>query len=131
MKTPICFVMAMALSALLAPSVRAQDCHLMDCFSGTTVHLSELPSSPFRVEVFPEGREIQPVYVYECSKPQACGQDLFFAGRVAERPLIRVTTSAGQRSTHVSHIEWRIMHPNGPRCPPECRVGTVDAEVPK
>jgi hypothetical protein len=111
-----------------APPARV--CTLDACNSGIMVHLSELPSGPFRIEMRPATSE-GTSYVFECGSTQPCRQDVFFSSMIADRVFITVVSGRGRRETEIPLVSYSADRPNGPHCDPECQGATVTAQVPK
>jgi len=105
-------------------------CTLIGCVSGLTVHLSSRPAGTYRVEVFAESPGQQPAYMYECTVVANCAQDILFQDLIADRPIVRVTTTTGSRTTELPQVNYTVTYPNGERCGPTCRHATVTVEVP-
>ena len=105
-------------------------CTQIGCESGLTVHLSNLPTVPFRVELAARSGVSQPVYVYDCAAGVPCGRDLFFPGFTADQAVVTVRVGTAARTTSISRVTYERVRPNGPNCPPECLQATVNADVP-
>jgi len=124
-KAPALLLLTLSACGLLDPA----GCSLASCSNGLTVHLSALPNGPYRVEIFLLGPGQQPAHAYDCPSGQ-CGQDLTFPDLVPDHAWVRVTTSAGVRTTEFPTIAYEVFRPNGPDCPPSCRRATVTLDLP-
>jgi hypothetical protein len=105
-------------------------CTLIGCNSGLTVHLNAKPAGTFKVEVFAQSPNQQPVYVYECSNAASCPQDIFYSGLIVSHAYVRVTTSTGTKTVEIPAVNYVTSRPNGPGCDPECRQATVNVDIP-
>ena len=106
-------------------------CTLVGCSSGLRVHLSALPSQPFRVEVTEPGSAT--AYVFDCTdNPSLCAQTMFFPDLIAQSSSLTVTVRVGTatRATHVNQVTYSHVRPNGPNCGPDCATADVTAQIP-
>jgi hypothetical protein len=102
-------------------------CTLIGCESGLHVRLETLPAGPVKIEVFGQSGDAAPAYTYDCTR-SACDQTVFFPGMILEQGSVRVTSSAGIRSTAIRPF-YNSHRPNGPNCPPDCRQATVTVPI--
>jgi hypothetical protein len=122
-----------ALLSLLALTACDSDkimiCTLLGCAGdGLMVHLSNMPATPFRVELVILGSD-QVTQVYDCTATRRCSQDVFFAD--VKSPVVSVTVRVGAASrTSDVHPVYSTFQPNGPDCPPTCRSATVTIDPP-
>ena len=104
-------------------------CTLIGCESGVTVHLSSLPSQPFRVEVGAPGADTQ--YVFDCTNDTArCRREIFFPDLGSDHLFVTVRVGTASRMTEVSQVNYTRFQPNGEHCPGDCRNADVDAAIP-
>jgi hypothetical protein len=105
-------------------------CTLIGCNSGVTVHLTSLPTSPFRIEVRTPAN-FGPVYVFECNGTTIpCQADVFFGDLIAERLFVTVIVGSASRQTEIDQITYTQSFPNGRRCGGACQNAVVTADVP-
>jgi hypothetical protein len=105
-------------------------CTLIGCTDGITVHLTALPTGPYRVEILVGSGPGGLSYAYDCAGGPTCQQVIFFPELVPDRIIVRVTTSLGSRDTEISNPVYSTLRPNGPDCPPLCRQASVTAQLP-
>jgi hypothetical protein len=106
-------------------------CTSIGCASGLMVHLDELPSAPFRLELSALIPDEQPLYRYDCPEgAAACAQDIFFAGLIAPRVWARITTPAGSVLHEIINHDYVEHRLNGPGCGVTCRVAQVTVATP-
>lgn len=126
MKTRSYFpLLCLVLAACTADTV----CTLIGCFTGTTVHLTTKPLTPFKIEVFANGSTSGPAYVFDCPNPIQCGQDVGFPGLISDRLIVRVTVGTATRTTEIPNVTYSTSSPNGPKCG-GCQQATVTADPP-
>jgi hypothetical protein len=102
-------------------------CTLIGCESGLHVRLETLPAGAVKIEVFGRSSDGMPAYTYDCTA-SSCDQTVFFPGLILEQGSVRVTSSAGSRTTAIR--PFYVSHrPNGPDCPPDCRQATVTVPI--
>src|SRR5688572_25697252 len=78
-------------------------CPGLACKSGLTVHLSAMPSTPFRVElVVPDGDQIK--LVYDCTGSGRCSQDVFFPDVTDRDVTVTVVVGAASRTVRVNPL---------------------------
>lgn len=98
-----------------------QACTLIACSSGLQVDLDVTPAGGFRVEAEVPGTPGR--YVVECEEGAACAR-VFFSDFTPGRVRISVVTEDGA-SRWLAEPVYAEHRPNGPGCPPTCRVGRV------
>jgi hypothetical protein len=106
------------------------NCTEIGCTDGISVHLTALPTSPYRVEILVGSGPGGLSYAYDCAGGSACLQDIFFPELVLDRIIVRVITSLGSRDSEISNPVYATLRPNGPDCPPLCLQATVTAQLP-
>lgn len=106
------------------------NCTEIGCSDGITVHLTELPIGPYRVEILVGSGQGGLSYAYVCAGGSMCLQDIFFPELRPERLIVRVTTPDGTRDTEISNPVYATVRPNGEDCPPLCLQATVTAQLP-
>jgi hypothetical protein len=96
-------------------------CTLIGCSSGLQLEMEARPGAPFRIEAEVPGTSGR--YVVRCDDPQACAR-VFLQDFTPERLRIHVIAEdgGGRWLAEPVYVETR---PNGPGCPPVCRVGRV------
>ena len=103
-------------------------CTLIGCESGVTVHLSAVPSQPFRVELGVAGNDV--LYVFDCTNDASrCRQDIFFPDLIVDHLGVTVRVGAASRLTEVQ-VVYTHSRPNGPNCGPDCATASVNAAIP-
>lgn len=124
------FLLSPFIALLLLGCSGATDvCTLIGCNSGVRLHLSALPSQPFRVEI--TTRDSQVAYVFDCTTDATrCRQDIFFPDLIADRLVVTVIVGTASRRTEIAPLTYVRSRPNGPRCEPECRMANVSAPIP-
>jgi hypothetical protein len=105
-------------------------CTLIGCTDGITVHLTTLPTGPYRVEILVGNGPGGLSYAYDCAGGSACLKDIFFPELVLARIIVRVTTPLGTRDTEIANPVYTTSRPNGPDCSPICRQASVTAQLP-
>jgi hypothetical protein len=107
----------------------AEGCTLIGCDSGVSVRLSSQPVGAIKIEVF-EGPPTSNIvaYVYECVAN--CLKEVKFRGFTPDHPYVRITYGGVTQVTDVPSVTYTISRPNGPKCGPECKQGTVDVPLP-
>jgi hypothetical protein len=114
---------------LLGCSTASEVCTLIGCESGVRLHLSALPSQPFRVEVGVPGSNV--TYVFDCTTDAGqCRQDIFFPSLIVTRLLVTVRVGGLSRQTEIAPLVYAHSRPNGPNCPPDCQTADVSAPIP-
>ena len=106
-------------------------CTLLPDLTGLTVELSSVPTGPYAVEVLvPTSFPVS--YVYRCDGGPSCrGARVFFPGLVTSSVTVRVTTSAGTRSTPYQRLTYTDSYPNGASCGPRTTSATIVAALPE
>ena len=106
-------------------------CTLLPDMTGLTVELSSVPTGPYTVEVLvPTSSPVS--YVYRCDGGPSCrGARVFFPGLVTPFVTVRVTTSAGTRSTPYQRLSYTDSYPNGASCEPRTTSATIVAALPE
>ena len=120
------------LLSLIVSTVGASSCgcDLVGCVDGLTVHLKSLPAGAFQVELL-VGGTVQPGSpAATCDGIRACNQDIYFSTSPTDQVSVRVTTTAGARTTTYPRIDYTTSRPNGRYCDPACHNATVVADVP-
>jgi hypothetical protein len=107
------------------------DCTTAGCAGGITVRLPAMPAAPFKVELLIEQNPGASVaYTYECTDVAFCGREVRFSDIFPTHVIVRVTTTAGVRTTAILPVTYELSYPNGRECGPECKNGIVDAPLP-
>jgi hypothetical protein len=102
-------------------------CTRAGCSSGLEVVLERTPPEPFRVELEVPGTPAR--FVYRCDEPARCADRVFFADFTPDYVRIRVITGT-DTVTQAAQPTYEELRPNGPDCPPTCRVARVRVAVP-
>ncbi len=130
------FVFALAACAQLSPQPPGQMCTLIGCIETLTVEFQGALPSDFLVEATtPDGSSVQ----VHCIDGQA-EESATFSGMCSENSVsfydfapdevtITVTWDGGEFSQTV-RPNYTISYPNGPDCPPGCKAGTVQLQMP-
>lgn len=118
-----------------------RECTLMGCVDSLAIELVGQAPDEFTVEVIPDGGgawevrcaggEAQVRQPDDGSLGVVCrpGSVVFF--EVApEEAAVRITWSGGETAQTTRPV-YESVRPNGPDCPPECRVGHVSIEMPQ
>lgn len=116
-------VLAGLLVMVAGCGILTHDCTLIGCSSGLTVDLQGASEEPFMLTVESKGGEKKSV---ECASPGSCFA--FFE----EFTPAEVTVTFESEATRVERTftpEYSRWRPNGPDCPPECRIATVVLSV--
>ena len=120
---------SMGFLAVIGCSDVTRVCTSVGCTSGVTVHLTVLPSQPFRVEVSAPGSDV--LYVFDCTdNGSRCRQDILFPDLIADHLLVTVHVGSASRATEIMQVTYTHSHPNGPSCPPDCQTADVTAATP-
>ena len=88
--------------------IGSTQCTLIGCTDGITVHLTALPTGPYRGEILGSGPDGLS-YTYD---------------------IVGVTTPLGTRYTEIANPVYTTSGPNGQDCPPICRQASVTAQLP-
>ena len=100
-------------------------CTDMGCSSGLEVELLGTLPAEYRLTFGVPGS--QDLYV-DCTQDSPCWPPIFIEDFFPE--TVRVTVSSGEQSwTTLATPEYEEFQPNGPQCPPTCRVGHVLLQV--
>ena len=120
---------ALGLLVAIRCSSPTRVCTLIGCESGVRVHLSALPSQPFRVEIGTPGSDV--AYVFDCTDDiSRCRQDIFFPDLIADRLFVTVHVGTASRVTEIVQVTYTHSRPNGPNCSPDCQTADVIAAIP-
>ncbi len=105
-------------------------CTRIGCTSGFAVRFDGGPAAvPYRLEVTTSGgRDV--VHLAECPDPTRCGTGRAFPDLVPDQVSVTVVT-AGGRASYDRVVQYEVSYPNGRRCGPECRQGTVSVPRPE
>ena len=100
-------------------------CTLIGCDSGLRIQVESAPVGAYKVEVLNSSGAA--TVTFNCS-----GGGCVFIAQGYEAPSVdvRVTTTLGSRTTHLTGIVYTISNPNGDECPPVCKQGSVTAPIP-
>ena len=126
------------LPTLFQPQDRV--CTLMGCVDSLVVELRGQVPHDFVVEVTaPDGamRRAHCVAgqaeasqsVDEPMAPMCEATSVSFFGFLPDEATIKITWEGGE-SVQTVHPSYSLFRPNGPACPPECRTGHAQLEVP-
>jgi hypothetical protein len=102
-------------------------CTLIGCDSGLEIQVSPLPTTPFRLEASAPGYSA--VYTQECTDPVNCTR-IFLPEFTPDVVRIRVIAGADTTFVEATNPEYTAVRPNGPDCPPICRIGHVTVVLP-
>jgi hypothetical protein len=117
---------ACSLGSLLAP----KNCTTIGCLNGLQVQLVQPVTGTYRVELFANTTDTQPLRTYDCSGT-SCGAYVVFDNISLTSAVVRVTSSRGVKTTQFASIVYTSTpNPNGPDCGPPCTQATVTADVP-
>ena len=120
---------AIGLLVTMGCSELTKVCTLIGCDSGVRVHLSALPSQPFRVDIGTPGSDV--AYVFDCTNDSSrCRQDILFPDLIADHLFITVHVGAASRVTEIVQVTYTHSRPNGPNCSPDCQTADVIAAIP-
>ncbi|HEX2206901.1 MAG TPA: hypothetical protein VHG93_04410 [Longimicrobium sp.] len=114
-----------AAAALLASCSPYGACTLIGCENGLFVRFNQSPAGAFRIEASVAGNDA--VEVIECADASSC--HLLFRDLIADQVTLRVVTQQGT-FTQQFEPEYENLYPNGRRCGPACRQGTVTFQLP-
>ena len=100
-------------------------CTQIGCYSGLEVELLGTLPVEYRLELkVPGSKE----FYFDCTADSPCWPPIFIQDFFPE--TVRVTVSSGDQSwTTVANPEYEEYQPNGPQCPPTCRLGRVSLQV--
>jgi hypothetical protein len=105
-------------------------CTLIGCLNGLQVQLVQPVIGTYRVELFANATDTQPLRTYDCAGG-GCGSYVVFDDISLTSAVVRVTSSRGVRTTQFASIVYTSTpNPNGPDCGPPCTQATVTADVP-
>jgi hypothetical protein len=102
-------------------------CTLIGCDSGLEIQVNPVPTTPFRVEASALGYSA--VYTQECPDPADCTR-IFLPEFTPAVVRIRLIVGADTTFIEATNPEYTEVRPNGPDCPPLCRIGHVTIVVP-
>lgn len=141
--SPRALLRASLAAALLLPVPSACDSPLAvvctnqgGCTDGLLVSLDVLPVGAYSVTVSPIPPDqltggLLPVFRYECDTGDgACLRRIFFAGYLADKVFVEVTTALGVVIHERSNVRYPWEYPNGKGCPGACRAGEVEVSIP-
>jgi hypothetical protein len=105
-------------------------CTLIGCAGGLQIQLAQPISGAYRVELFANATDSQPLRTYDCPGTVCSGYIVFYETSPASA-VVRVTSSRGVKTTQFASIVYTSTpNPNGPDCGPPCTQATVTADVP-
>jgi hypothetical protein len=105
-------------------------CTLIGCVHGLLVQLVQPVTGTYRVELFANATDTQPLRTYDCAG-SGCGSYIVFDNINLTSAVVRVTSSRGVKTTQLASIVYiSTPNPNGPDCGPPCTQATVTADVP-
>jgi hypothetical protein len=102
-------------------------CTEIGCESGVEIRVVPQPVGPFRVEVSPPGSLAS--YVRDCENGATCTR-VFFADFTPDYVNVRVIVTSDTVYLEAIRLEYDEFRPNGPDCPPLCRIARVDVKLP-
>ncbi|HEX6058701.1 MAG TPA: hypothetical protein VFZ11_06750 [Gemmatimonadaceae bacterium] len=111
-----------------ADSAPVVACTMIGCEDQLVLRLAGAPAGPFRVELQVPGASGDSARrTFECPAGQTCS-DIPFPGFVPERVTARIVAG---RDTTVQELTptYRTEYPNGPQCPPGCRIARESVTV--
>ena len=119
---------------------RPQACTLIGCVDSLVIDLSGSVPEEFTVDVTAAdgttmqvhcpGGEAQGSQSGDMSPGAMClGDSVVFSAFTPEEASIRITGQGGE-ITQTARPTYEPVRPNGPDCPPECRQGHVQIEIP-
>ena len=101
------------------------DCTLIACGDAIRVELADLPE-PFTITFRAEGEE---PLTFESSDPELEDDVVFIPDVEPDRLTVEVEAE-GVDFTQTFDLEYETFRPNGPDCPPVCRMATVVVDLP-
>jgi len=97
------------------------DCTRIGCSDELLVVFEQLPPAPFRVEASTGGGA---QYVFECEAGVLCSEEVSFPFFLPDHVVIDLVV-ADEAYRFEFTPEYQEHRPNGPVCPPTCRLGIV------
>ena len=96
-------------------------CTLMGCSSGLQVEIRSPPEGAFRLEAEAPGSSGR--YVVPCADGASC-RNVLLQDFTPSQVRIRIVSDDGEAAWLAEPV-YRDHRPNGPGCPPVCRIGSV------
>lgn len=138
MRTTLMLAAAALLAAACAPAGDEQagadtaepmPCTMIGCEDQLIVETDSALRGPYTVTLTDSAASGDAARrTFECPDGQQC-LDIPFPRFVPQRVTVQVT-KGGKTATTTQSPEYRVVQPNGPQCPPECRQARVRAESP-
>ena len=116
-------ILALVAALAVAGCEYSTVCTLIGCLNGLTVEIQNAPAGPITVQATVEGTSGN-VHTATCPGTSGCTNRLFFPEFAPSQAHLTITTTAGSRELVVSPT-YTTSQPNGPKCAPTCRSGTV------
>ena len=114
----LALVVALAVAGCQSSTV----CTLIGCLNGLWVEIQNAPAGPITVQAS-EGTSGS-VHTEACPGTSGCTNKLFFREFSPNQVRLTITTTGGTRE-QVAVPTYETSQPNGPKCGPTCRSGTV------
>jgi hypothetical protein len=107
-----------------APAVA---CTLIGCEDQLVLRLSGAPAGPFRVVLEAPGTGDSARRTFDCPAGQRC-TDIPFTGFMPASVTARII-AGGDTTVQELRPVYRTEYPNGPQCPPGCRIARESVTV--
>jgi hypothetical protein len=107
-----------------APAVA---CTLIGCEDQLVLRLPGAPAGPFRVVLETPGTGDSARRTFDCPAGQRC-TDIPFPGFVPASVTARII-AGGDTTVQTLRPVYRTEYPNGPQCPPGCRIARESVTV--
>lgn len=108
-------------------STPAIACTLIGCEDQLVLRLPGAPAGPFRVVLEAPGTGDSARRTFECPAGQTC-TDIPFPGFVPASVTARII-AGGDTTVQELRPVYRTEYPNGPQCPPGCRIARETVTV--
>ena len=102
-------------------------CTLIGCEDQLVLRLAGAPTGPFRVELEAPGTADSSRRTFECPSGQTC-TDIPFPGFMPSRVTARIIAGGDTTVQELTPV-YRTEYPNGPQCPPGCRIARETVAV--
>jgi hypothetical protein len=113
------------LAPLVATTLLAScGCNLVGCLTGLSVEVTNAPAGPITVEAHASGAANNAVYTASCPSSTGCVNTVYFPDFTPTRVQLKITTTAGTRTTE-AFPKYTRQQPNGENCSPTCYVSDV------
>ena len=120
----LAFLLGLTLSSC---SDQGRICTDIGCYSGLEIQVNPAPTIPFRIEAFVPGSSA--LYTQDCANAADCTH-IFLPEFTPDDVSVRLIAGGDTTFLEDAQPQYTELQPNGPGCPPICRVGHITIGAP-